>query len=746
MSIQSETVLERPRAGVDLYPVAASPDADSERTVPSKHLKVGIIGTGYIANYHAEVLQEIDDIEITAALDTNPLRLNEFCQSWNIKQGSTSPDEFLNDYGLDVVHVLTPPATHLPVTRSVLEAGISALVEKPFVLNSQDCRELQTLAAKQHVMLGVNHNAVYHPAMQKLLKDISRHRLGPIQHVVSVNNLPLAQLSAGQHDHWMFQKPENILFEQATHPLSQVCEILGDVREARVFRTGTRKLRNGLPFSDTWQIGLRCERGTAQLFLAWGKDYPETRMTVIGADGIGHLDLDANTYTLDQQTKYLPAMDRMLRGSRMGGKQLLQTIGEFSRYVTSTLRITGRRDPYYLSMKSSVQAFYDHLRTGREFSGVAEKAQIVISAIEQAVATVDEDQPENVQPVISHGETAPPADEPTPDSEKKPILVIGGTGFIGRHLIRSLEQRGERVRVLVRRPEAVTAFAGARGVQTVLGDVRDPASIEQAVAGCDTVYLLVSGAPETWQGFEEVFLDGTRTVADACLKHDVKQLLYTSSITAYHLGDPKHTICESSAIDQSPDKRCHYSRAKILVEQILNEYYEAHNLPVTVFRPGFVIGQGTPPSHLGVGEWPAPTHCVSWGRSIDHPLPFVLVGDVVSALLLALRREDLSGESFNLVGDVRPTAREYVQLLRNEMQRDIRLHRQSLTTWSLIEWFKWMVKAVARKPNNTRLTYHELAYRSSRSPFDCSQTQNTLGWAPVNDLDEFIRKGIRDAL
>jgi nucleoside-diphosphate-sugar epimerase/predicted dehydrogenase len=744
MNADPQRPIERPLTPHQNMPVRSEHAA--QKNTKREQYRVGVIGTGYIADYHLQVLQSLPHVQVTSALDTNLLRLNEFCDRWSIGRRSTSIEEFLSGSALDVVHILTPPATHAQVTKRVLEAGVSALVEKPFVLSSSECCELESLACERGVVVAVNHNAVYHPAMQRLLSDVRKDKLGPIQHVVSVNNLQLAQLAAGQHDHWMFQRPENILFEQATHPLSQVCELLGDVVKSQVFCTGTRTLKNGKLFCDTWQVGLQCERGTAQLYLSWGKEFPETRLTVIGSDGIAHLDFDANTYAVDQRTKYLPAMDRMLRGGRLGFTQLGQSFGEFAQYVISTLRITGRRDPYYLSMKSCIESFYRHLHDGSDFSGTSERARTIISAIAQTVkanSTI-----ERTLESIDHTSLASNLSPSSlhQDSSKKPVLVIGGTGFIGRHLIKALEKKGERLRVLVRRPDAAKALVGSSSVETVIGDVRDADSIDKAVQGCDVVYLLVSGAPETWKGFEEIFLDGTKAVAEACLKHHVKQLIYTSSITAFDLGDPQDTILETTPLDRFHSKRCHYSRAKILCEMMLQDYVKQRRLPVLVFRPGFVIGEGTSPAHLGVGEWPVPTHCISWGTDIDHPLPFVLVQDVVDAIVLAHGRHDLIGKSFNLVGDVRPTARQYIQILRDEMRRGIRLHQQSLATWAFIDWLKWLVKAVARKPENSRLTYHELAYRSGRSPFDTTDTKNALGWKPESDLENFIENGIRKAL
>ena len=180
-----------------------------------------------------------------------------------------------------------------------------------------------------------------------------------------------------------------------------------------------------------------------------------------------------------------------------------------------------------------------------------------------------------------------------------------------------------------------------------------------------------------------------------------------------------------------------------MCEQLLMEMHARQGLPVTIFRPGVVVGTGGIIEHLGVGFWPGRTHCVSWGRSVGHPLPFVLAQDVADALVCALGKKDLAGKAFNLVGDVRLTAEEYLQSLRQESGRRIVLHRQAIATWFAIDLGKWLIKAIARKPGNTLPGYRDLRSRSLASPFDTSRTKELLGWRPVSDREQFIDLGIR---
>jgi nucleoside-diphosphate-sugar epimerase len=204
-------------------------------------------------------------------------------------------------------------------------------------------------------------------------------------------------------------------------------------------------------------------------------------------------------------------------------------------------------------------------------------------------------------------------------------------------------------------------------------------------------------------------------------------------------------VTKETEIDHRFELRGHYARAKIVAEQLLMDLHRTQQLPVVIFRPGIVVGAGGPAEHLGVGYWPDATNCITWGKR-GHPLPFVLVDDVVDAMVKALGLTGLSGSAFNLVGDVRLTAREYVDALRAASQRDIRLHARSLIGWRALEVFAWSIKAIARRPDNVTLSWRELTYRTAATPFDCSPTKAALDWQPVAERERFIELAVGAAL
>jgi predicted dehydrogenase/nucleoside-diphosphate-sugar epimerase len=727
---------------------AAAPDDAVDRAQPQR-IPVAIVGAGYIAGYHLEVLRELGIADVVGACDPNASRLDALRRRWDIPVGAATLHELLGQSRPAAVHVLVPPPYHFDVAREALEAGLHVLVEKPMALRVAECDTLIDIANRSGVSLRVNHNAIYDPAFRRLLDDVERRRLGRIEHVVSVQSLPLAQLESGEHDHWMFSHPANILFEQATHPLSQICELVGPVRDVIIARSGDMALKTGTIFHAVWQLTLTCERGTAQLLMSFGRAFAASTIQVIGQDATAYLDLLSNTYTLDRATKYLEPVDRAIRSLRAARTTARDGAAGLLRYALSTLRLQPRSDVYYRGMRDSIDAFYRSIRDEDRSLSPASAARDVVAACQQAAASCASHSGTRV--VAAHGVAARapmvlsssirprPARTPALNGD---ILVLGGSGFIGRHVVAALAGAGHSVRIMTRR--AVDSATDTDASVLVKGDIRRVDDITRAIEGCRSVIHLASGAPGSWAEYEELFVQGTRRVAEACLRSKVEQLLFASSIAVYNLARAGETITEDTPLDDDP-RRTEYTRAKVACERVLSSMHRDRGLPVTIFRPGVVVGAGGNPAHLGVGFWPSATHCISWGVRTGAPLPFVLADDVAAAFAAAIGRRGLDGQSFNLVGDVRLSAEEYIDALRNASQRDVTLHRQAILKWYGVDLAKWAVKAMARK-DNTFPSYRNFASWALRSSFDCDRAKRLLDWAPVADRERFIELGIRRAV
>jgi dihydroflavonol-4-reductase len=169
------------------------------------------------------------------------------------------------------------------------------------------------------------------------------------------------------------------------------------------------------------------------------------------------------------------------------------------------------------------------------------------------------------------------------------VLITGASGFIGRRLALTLAGRGHDVACLVRRTSRTEGLEGP-GLRLVAGDLRDPASLEAAVAGCDRVFHLaaVIQAVDT-AAFEEVNVEGTRRLVEACLRAapGLERLVFVSSVAAAGPSRPGRAGREAD----EPNPVSGYGRSKLRAEDVVRR--AAGRTPVTIIRPPNVVGPGS---------------------------------------------------------------------------------------------------------------------------------------------------------
>jgi nucleoside-diphosphate-sugar epimerase len=245
---------------------------------------------------------------------------------------------------------------------------------------------------------------------------------------------------------------------------------------------------------------------------------------------------------------------------------------------------------------------------------------------------------------------------------------------------------------------------------------------------------------ETWNDYLKSFVQGAENVAQVVLERGIRRLVYTSTIAGLHLARVG-SITEEEGADPKPELRSWYARAKIMAEESLNRLHHDRGLPVVIFRPGIVVGVGNKLSHPGIGVWVSPTCCsvVGGGRT---PLPMVLVEDVAQALVLAKDRPGVDGHTFNLAGDVRPSAVEYCELAAERSKRNFRVAPSSPLAIQAFRTIVFLGKLALRRKDNVWQSWHELKNAPQRTWLDCSAAKELLGWRPVADRDEFVRRAI----
>src|SRR5947209_8250238 len=130
----------------------------TELAPPYRPIRVAILGTGYIAEFHARAIKAAAEAELVAVCDTNLNAAKAFAATWDVPATYNSLELMLSEHRIDCVHVLVPPDLHFQMTKISLQGGAHVFLEKPMCLTTKEADELLALAMEKQRHLAVNHN------------------------------------------------------------------------------------------------------------------------------------------------------------------------------------------------------------------------------------------------------------------------------------------------------------------------------------------------------------------------------------------------------------------------------------------------------------------------------------------------------------------------------------------------------------------------------------------------------------
>jgi nucleoside-diphosphate-sugar epimerase len=315
------------------------------------------------------------------------------------------------------------------------------------------------------------------------------------------------------------------------------------------------------------------------------------------------------------------------------------------------------------------------------------------------------------------------------------VLVTGGNGFVGRHLVAALQARGDSVRVLALPGEDAAALE-ARGVVVHRGDICRPESLTAPIDGAGAVVHLAA-MMDVWRplaDYRAVNVAGTENVCRAALAAGVRRLVHMSSSSVYGmaLGRPAD---ESFPLAPFADP---YPVTKAAGDQAVQRMAAEDGLPAVILRPDQVFGPG---DHLHFGRL---ADRLRAGRGVivgrgDNALPLVFVDDVVRALLLALDHERAVGQAYN-VSSPRPlTQAGFLRAIAREVgAAPPRLHLpyRALYAAGYVGERLAALAPGSRRPPLTRLG---VAFAGTDNRYAIDKARRELGYEPLVDLDAGVR-------
>lgn len=316
------------------------------------------------------------------------------------------------------------------------------------------------------------------------------------------------------------------------------------------------------------------------------------------------------------------------------------------------------------------------------------------------------------------------------------ILVTGGTGFLGHHLVAALVDKGHQVRVLTRN-EAKAHRVLPASVEFIEGDISNTQICVPAVADCETVYHLAAAFQEpeiSRQRYYDVHVLGTRNLIDAARMADVGRFIHCSTVGVH--GHVKASVADEESEHNPGDI---YQVTKSQAETAALQLQRQYSLPISVARPTPIYGPGDM-RLLKLFRLIANRRFVMLGSgNVFYHL--IYVRDMTRGLMMLADNSESIGEVFIFGGRECVTLNELVAIIARELEVD--LPKRHFPAWP-VQILGSVVEAVY-SPFNARppIFRRRVDFFTKNRSFSTDKARRELGFEASTQLSDGIRETIR---
>jgi predicted dehydrogenase/nucleoside-diphosphate-sugar epimerase len=669
---------------------------------PDTYLRVGLVGAGYISEFHARAIRRVPNARIIGIADVVNSRASALAARFNVAKVFPTMEALIAE-GVDVVHILTPPNTHAQLAVAALNNRCHVLVEKPLAMNAEEVDRISAAAATAQKSVCINHSMLYDRFVSKALNLVRSGAIGvplSFDYFRSSEYPPYRGGPLPIH----YQDGGYPFLDQGVHALYLAESFLGAIDDVKAFY-GRHGGDSNLLF-DEWRVAAQCERGTANIQISWNVRPLQNWFVVQGTKGVLRANLFAMWVTHTPQLPLPKAPARALQA-------LSEGLSICAQVPANVLRFAAKKIVQYDGLHTLVAAFYHALQTGTSMPVPVEQARSTVYWTNRVSREADAAKIKFQSQFQTQGTAK--------------ILVTGANGLIGRHLVRRLLQEGNRVRIFVRRPPP-PEFMNDGNIEVVLGDLGDPAAVDQAVAGTEMVYHVGAAMKGSAHDHERSTVCGTQNIVDSVLRQDAQRLVYISSLSCLHAAIAQRgaVVTEDWPVEPSPTKRGSYTQAKTAAEKIVLDAVRDRHLRAVLLRPGRVFGPGmtllTPEVARKMRNF-----FVVLGDG-TRELPLVYVEDVIDAIILAAETSEFDGSVFHIVDRTQITQNQIVlDYISKNAEKAKVIHVPLAVVYSLALGFELLSKVLNRP---VPLSIYRVKSALARMKFDCTRAENELGWQP----------------
>jgi 2-alkyl-3-oxoalkanoate reductase len=318
-------------------------------------------------------------------------------------------------------------------------------------------------------------------------------------------------------------------------------------------------------------------------------------------------------------------------------------------------------------------------------------------------------------------------------------LVTGATGLIGSYTVESLLSHDHHVRILTRKTSDLGVIKNFP-VEITYGDLRDPASLREAVAGVNVVFHSAARMSD-WGDPKEFHADniqGTQNLLEASLQAGVTRFIHVSSTGVLGLKAHKNAV-----EDEPYEGEGSYEETKVASEKLALDFYRKTGLPVTVIRPSWTLGPRARRhiplllNYLQRGILMGTGH----GQNI---LTFVDPRDVADAMLLAAETPKAGGQIYHITnGETDNTQRRLYTILAKALQVAPPRIYVPFSVAMLMGWVmeKWAI--LFRWDDAPMCTPIRVKFLGRSRLYSCEKAKKELGYIPKYSLEQSLRDAVK---
>ena len=541
---------------------------------PAALLRVALVGSGKMGRHHLKAIAASGLATVVGVADpaASPDELAEVLPPGAIVVPTLT--ELLSRARPDVVHIVTPPATHADLAVEAIRAGCHVYVEKPFTPTAAEAARILTIAAERGVNVCAGHQVLFErPAL-----GVWDH-LGEIGRVVHIES------------YFSFK-----MVRRTITPVEQVKDILPHAVYPVVdqMRAATKLADDPIavlghsvdPSGDLYAL-LRLGQVNAIVMVTLNGRPVEQYQNIIGTNGSLRAD-------------YIGGFLDRLIGPGTGPGVLLTPFRRALHTVTGTTAGVTRliAGGSYPGLRTIVRRFYESVRDHKPSPLSPRSILDTVTICEQlgvALDRVEHDSEERARRALRDAEES---QAPVREGAGR-VLLTGGTGLLGRRIAEELRTAGFAVRVVARRVPPYSKRVP--GVEYVAGDL----SRGLDAPAFANVGFVVHAAAETAGGKEDHrrnSIEATRRLIEGAARAGARGVIHISSLavlkTSREMGRP---IDERTPIDSGSISRGPYVWGKAESEVVASRLGEELNIPVRIVRPGPLVDYSAyhPPGRLG---------------------------------------------------------------------------------------------------------------------------------------------------